>query len=73
MSCRSYRSGLSYFGPIPCLFQNAMFRPLTLKLKVNEDNWNDEQRIRVSVVRVEPTDLVKESRVRPFGGFRVLK
>lgn len=40
-----------------------MFRPLVLKLKVNEDNWNDEQRVRVNIIRVEPTDMVKESRV----------
>jgi hypothetical protein len=48
--------------------QAAMFRPLVLKLKVSEDTWNDEQRLRVSVVRVEPTDLVKESRVSGGGG-----
>ncbi|GAB4823832.1 hypothetical protein N2152v2_010878 [Parachlorella kessleri] len=40
--------------------QTAMFRPLVLKLKVHEDNWNDEQRVRVSIIRVEPTDLVRE-------------
>eukprot|EP00955_Chlamydomonas_euryale_P070663 360820-Chlamydomonas_euryale.AAC.3 len=30
--------------------------------KVNEDNYNDEQKIRVSVFRVEPMDYVKECR-----------
>lgn len=40
-----------------------MFRPLVLKLKVAEDTWQDEQRVRISLVRMEPTDLVRESRV----------
>ena len=43
--------------------QTAMFRPLVVKLKVHEDNWNDEQRVRVSIIRVEPTDLVRECSV----------
>ena len=47
--------------------QTAMFRPLVLKLKVHEDNWNDEQRVRVSIIRVEPTDLVRECSVSCLG------
>lgn len=43
--------------------QHANLRPLTFNLKVAEDTYNDETRIKKSVNRVMETDWVKESKV----------
>lgn len=43
--------------------QAATFKQLLFKLKIAEENYNDENRIKMSVVRVEPLDFVKEGRV----------
>ncbi len=49
--------------PHPACPQDLTFRHYTLKLKVASDTYNDEQKVRVTVVRAEPPNFVQESKV----------
>lgn len=43
-------------------FQNIYGKEVTSKLKVSEDNYQDERRLRVTLMRVDPVDYVGETR-----------
>ena len=44
--------------------QDACLNRMLFKLKIAEESYNDERRVKVSVYRMEPMDYVKECQVR---------
>lgn len=46
----------------PQTFREAQYRLVVAKLKVAEDNYNEERKLRTTVVRVDPADMVAETR-----------
>jgi len=53
--------------PKPChryVLQAANFQDRLFKLKVAEDTYNDETRVKVSIRNTEPLDYATESGVR---------
>lgn len=49
--------------------QDLTFRHYSLKLKVVSEMYNDEQKLKVNVVRADPPNFVQESKVRLRGGW----
>ena len=47
----------------PNTFKEAQYRLVLVKLKVAEDNYNEERKLRTTVVRVDPLDMVAETRL----------
>lgn len=49
--------------PPPCQCQDACLNRMLFKLKIAEESYNDEKRVKVSVFKMEPMDYVKECQV----------
>eukprot|EP00775_Hariotina_reticulata_P005401 gene5401-5635_t len=45
------------------LMNECNFRPYLFKLKVLQDNFSDDQRVKVSISKIQPLDFVQEGRV----------
>jgi len=46
-----------------CPAQKLGFQPRTFKLKVAESTFNDETRVKKSIIQSAPMDFVKENKV----------
>ncbi|CAL5229462.1 g12788 [Coccomyxa viridis] len=43
------------------ILASVSFKPCVFKMRISEETWNEEQRIRINVSRIDPLDFAKES------------